>query len=436
MRVDGAVYELDAVPALTKGKQHTIEAVVDRLIIREGVRTRIAESVQLALRHGPGLVVAAVLAPGGDSKTGVWNDLVFSTQHACPICGLSYEELEPRTFSFNSPYGACRTCDGLGAEWRSIQTWWCLIRAYRWPAARSLRGAAPPATVTAKHRRELAPFAATHEFRWNTPLESLKPQVFDTLFEGDGSEFAGIHGILDREFAGATTPAALQRWEKYRGIVACPACHGSRLRAEARSVKIAGRAIQEVTGLTVEGAKAFFASLAFEGTAAEIAEPIIAQISSRLDFLANVGLAYLTLDRAADSLSGGELQRIRLASSIGSGLVGVCYVLDEPSIGLHPRDNERLIRALRDLEQQGNSVLVVEHDEAIMRGGSFDRFGARGGRCRRPTRRARDAGRSCEEPAIGHRAILVRRVQTSPSHQGGRRISGEPSRWKESRPTI
>ncbi len=224
-----------------------------------------------------------------------------------------------------------------------------------------------PATVTAKHRRELAPFAATHEFRWNTPLESLKPQVFDTLFAGEGSEFPGILGMLDREFAGATTPAALQRWEKYRGIVACPACHGSRLRAEARSVTIAGRAIHEVTGLTVEAAKAFFASLAFEGTAAEIAEPIITQIGSRLDFLANVGLAYLTLDRAADSLSGGELQRIRLASSIGSGLVGVCYVLDEPSIGLHPRDNERLIRALRDLEQQGNSVLVVEHDEAIMR---------------------------------------------------------------------
>ncbi|HEY4311250.1 MAG TPA: excinuclease ABC subunit UvrA [Pirellulales bacterium] len=366
-RVDGVVYELDAVPALTKGKQHTIEAVVDRLVIREGVRTRLAESVQLALRHGPGLIVAAILAPGADSKTGTWSDMVFSTQHACPTCGLSYEELEPRTFSFNSPYGACHTCEGLGSRIAFDPDLVIPDKTLSLADGAVLPWRGAPATVTAKHRREIAPFAATHEFRWNTPLEALKPQVFDALFCGEGSEFPGILGILEREFAGATTPTALQRWEKYRGVVTCPACHGSRLRSEARSVTINGRAIHEVTALTVEAAKSYFAGLEFEGTAAEIATPIITQIRSRLDFLANVGLAYLTLDRAADSLSGGELQRIRLASSIGSGLVGVCYVLDEPSIGLHPRDNERLIRALRDLEQQGNSVLVVEHDEAIMR---------------------------------------------------------------------
>jgi excinuclease ABC subunit A len=366
-RVDGVVYELDAVPALAKGKQHTIEAVVDRLIIREGVQTRIAESVQLALRHGPGLIVAATLAPGADSKTGTWEDLLFSTQHACPICGLSYEELEPRTFSFNSPYGACRTCDGLGSRVAFDPDLVVPDRTLALSAGAVVPWRGAPAAVSAKHRREIAPFAATHEFRWNTPLESLKPQVFDALLCGEGSEFPGILGMLEREFAGATTPAALQRWEKFRGVVSCPACHGARLRPEARSVTINGRAIHEVTALTVERAKEFFAGLVFTDVQAEIAAPITAQIRTRLDFLANVGLNYLTLDRTADSLSGGELQRIRLASSIGSGLVGVCYVLDEPSIGLHPRDNERLIRALRDLEQQGNSVLVVEHDEAIMR---------------------------------------------------------------------
>ncbi len=191
--------------------------------------------------------------------------------------------------------------------------------------------------------------------------------MLDGLLNGDGAEFVGILGMLERDYAGATSAAALARWERYRGVVVCPVCQGSRLRPEARSVMIAGRAIHEVARLTVEESRTFFATIAFSDRDALIAEAPVAQIQNRLDFLVKVGLAYLTLDRAADSLSGGELQRIRLASSIGSGLVGVCYVLDEPSIGLHPRDNSRLIEALRALERQGNSVVVVEHDEAIMR---------------------------------------------------------------------
>ncbi len=370
-RVDGAVYEIDAIPALAKAKQHTLEAVVDRLIIREGVRTRIAESVQLALRHGTGLVVAVVLPPGADAKSDAWTETLFSTEHSCPTCGLSYEELEPRTFSFNSPYGACRTCDGLGSRVAFDADLVVPDKSMSLASGAVAPWRGVPATVTAKHRREIAPYAATHEFRWNTPLETLKPAVLTGLLQGEGSEFPGVLGILEREFAGAATPAALQRWEKFRGVVACPECHGARLRSEARSVTIAGRAIHEATALTVEHARQFFAGLEFHDVALEIATPILTQIQSRLDFLGNVGLSYLTLDRAADSLSGGELQRIRLASSIGSGLVGVCYVLDEPSIGLHPRDNERLIRALRALEQQGNSVLVVEHDEAIMRAADY-----------------------------------------------------------------
>jgi excinuclease ABC subunit A len=365
-RVDGIVYELDAVPALVKSRQHTIEAVVDRLVIRDGVRPRVAESVQLALRHGDGLVILSVLA-SGDSKTGAWQDTVYSTEHACPVCGLSYEELEPRTFSFNSPYGACRACDGLGARVAFDPDLVVPDKTLSLAsgAVAPWRGAA--AAVTARHRREIAPYASIHEFRWNTPLETLPPKTLEGLLNGDGGEFVGALGMLDREFAGASSPAALERWEKYRGVVGCPACHGSRLRPEARSVTIAGRAIHQVTGLTVEAARTFFAAVTFSPALAEVGATVVAQIQTRLDFLANVGLDYLTLDRTADSLSGGELQRIRLASSIGSGLVGVCYVLDEPSIGLHPRDNDRLIRALRSLEQQGNSVLVVEHDEAIMR---------------------------------------------------------------------
>ncbi|MBI2825876.1 MAG: excinuclease ABC subunit UvrA [Planctomycetia bacterium] len=367
VRVDGVVYELEAVPPLAKQRRHAIEAVVDRVVIREGVRPRVAESIQLALRHSPGLVVAAVLAPGAVKEPDAWQDLVFSTEHACPQCGLSYEELEPRTFSFNSPYGACRACDGLGSRVGFDPDLVAPDRSLSLAegAVAPWRGATAP--ITARHRRELAPLLSEHGVRWKQPLEQLKPKVLDALFQGDDDSVVGVLGILDREYAGATSAAALERWERFRGVLACPECGGTRLRPEARSVKIAGRAIHEVTALTVEHAREFFSALEFPAEASAVAAPLVAQIKVRLDFLANVGLAYLTLDRAADSLSGGELQRIRLASSIGSGLVGVCYVLDEPSIGLHPRDNARLIGALRALEQQGNSVLVVEHDEAIMR---------------------------------------------------------------------
>jgi excinuclease ABC subunit A len=366
-RVDGIIHEIANLPPIAKQRQHTIEAVVDRLIVRDGARTRVAESVQLALRHGAGLVVASILDRDDQGKSERWRDIVFSTEHACPKCGLSYEELEPRTFSFNSPYGACRACDGLGARVAFDPE---LIVPDR---SLSLAGGAvapwrgSPAAIAARHRREIAPLAAEYGFRWNTPLDALSPKAFDALLNGDGKDVPGVLGILEREYAGATSQAALERWEKFRGVVACPACQGSRLRPEARSVTIAGRAIHEMTALAVAHSQEFFASLDFPANTAAIAAPIIAQIRSRLDFLAGVGLAYLTLGRAADSLSGGELQRIRLASSIGSGLVGVCYVLDEPSIGLHPRDSERLIRTLRALERQGNSVLVVEHDESIMR---------------------------------------------------------------------
>ncbi|MGE0606672.1 MAG: excinuclease ABC subunit UvrA [Pirellulales bacterium] len=279
-RIDGTVHELDAVPSLARQQAHTIEAVVDRIIVRPGIETRLAESIQHALRHGEGVVSAALLAV--DDPPDTWRDRLFSTLYACPDCKISYEELEPRTFSFNSPYGACPACNGLGLR---------------------------------------------------RPAE-------------------GEPGPPD-DAAGEPT--------------VCQECGGTRLRPEARAVRLAGLAIHEIVALTISQAREFFAGIRFDQAAAPIGERPVAEIVSRLGFLEQVGVGYLSLDRPSDSLSGGEAQRVRLASGIGSGLVGICYVLDEPSIGLHPRDNQRLIDALKSLQQQGNSVLVVEHDEALMR---------------------------------------------------------------------
>jgi excinuclease ABC subunit A len=275
-RVDGIIYDLDAVPELAPRRMHTIDAVVDRIVVRASMHPRLAESLALAIKHGEGLASVAVLPNGADPDSG-WEEHRYSTQFACPNCRLSYDEIEPRTFSFNSPYGACPACDGLG-------------------------------TVT------------------------------------------GGEGEL---------PADAEE--------TCPVCQGARLRPEARSVKLAGRTIQEVTEMPIAVARQFFAELRFSPADQPIATPLVSEIASRLSFIEQVGLSYLTLARSADTLSGGESQRIRLATGIGSGLVGVCYILDEPSIGLHPRDGQRLIDALRRLQQQGNTVLVVEHDEAIMR---------------------------------------------------------------------
>ncbi|MEX2171206.1 MAG: excinuclease ABC subunit UvrA [Pirellulales bacterium] len=267
VRVDGEVYPLEDVPELVPQKAHTIEAVVDRIVLREGIAPRLAESVRLALKHGDGVLAVSYRTP--DAEASAWEEKLFNTRYACPHCKTGVGEIEPRTFSFNSPYGACSTCGGLG-------------------------------TV------------------------------------GENSEI-------------------------------CPDCCGTRLRPEARACHIAGEAIYEVTARSVSSARDFFASLEFDSDQKLIADPLVREIMRRLEFLDKSGVDYLSLDRPANTLSGGELQRVRLATGIGSGLVGVMYLLDEPSIGLHPRDNDRLIAALRDLQQQGNSVIVVEHDEAMMR---------------------------------------------------------------------
>jgi excinuclease ABC subunit A len=299
-RIDGATYSLEEIPMLAPQKMHDIEAVVDRLVIREGIESRLSESVRLAARHGEG-VVTIVYQIKGEGRDGTWQERLLNTRYACPKCQTSVGEIEPRTFSFNSPYGACPTCHGLGVI----------------TERNGVAGVEPKASP--QQRDELG-------------VRCAQPQPPD-------AEESAI----------------------------CPDCNGTRLRPEARGCRLGGLAIYEITALTVTASLKFFEELKFADDQRPVAEPILAEIMRRLAFLDRVGTEYLTLDRAADTLSGGERQRVRLATGIGSGLVGVLYLLDEPSIGLHPRDNDRLIAALRNLQEQGNTVVVVEHDEALMR---------------------------------------------------------------------
>ena len=364
-RINGEVIDIDNPPTLSRQKSHHIEAVIDRIVIRDGVRGRIAESIKLALRHGDGLVVASY--EDKTAPSGAWRDRLFSTLYACPNCKISFEELEPRTFSFNSPYGACPACDGLGAgvafDAELVVPDMALSLA---------NGAVAPwkdsnPAAVRKQKAVLREFLTAAGIRWNTPLAKFEPKVFQEFLYGSGQQFPGLLVVLEKEFATTTSQANQQRLETFRGKIVCRECGGARLRAEARSVRVAGMAIHEITALTVGAARTMMAGLSFPNEQQPIGNPILHEINSRLEFLDSVGLDYLTLDRPADTLSGGELQRVRLATGLGSGLVGVCYVLDEPSIGLHPRDNQRLIDALRNLQILGNTVVVVEHDETIMR---------------------------------------------------------------------
>jgi excinuclease ABC subunit A len=362
-RVDGQIVDVEHPPSLAAQKVHHIEAVVDRVIVRNGVRPRLAESVQVAVRHGEGLLVALYEDRAGGN--GPWRERLFSTRYACPQCKISYEEIEPRTFSFNSPYGACPTCEGLGVHKEFDPQ---LVVPDK---GRSLaQGAVAPWKETSgpdrKTKNQICKFLSTVGARWNTPLEKLPPAAFHALLHGD-STFPGVLALLEREYETAIRDNGGERLAAFRGQVVCPDCGGARLRAEARSVRVAGKAIHEITRLTVAAALGFFADLRFAPHEEPIAQPLCSEIAARLAFMQRLGLDYLTLDRPGDSLSGGESQRVRLATSLGSGLVGVCYVLDEPSIGLHARDNQRLIDALRDLQARGNTVLAVEHDAAIMR---------------------------------------------------------------------
>jgi excinuclease ABC subunit A len=369
VRVDGQLYDIDDVPELSPRQSHSVDAVVDRVFVREGSAARIGESVRLAIGHGEGLVTACYLdmhATGADRPQTVWRDRVFSTLYACASCGESFAELEPRTFSFNSPHGACPRCEGLGR----LDQFDPDLVAPDHTLSLAAGAIAPWKGVTParakKHLDALAGFLQSHGLSADVPLEQFTPADLQELLHGTGRRFLGVLTMLEKEFVTAVKKDRRNQLERFRAPIACSTCNGTRLRAEANAVRVGERTIHEIGCLTVAQAIDFFDGLAWTEAEQSIADPLVSEINKRLAFLRKVGVGYLTLHRAADTLSGGELQRVRLATSIGSGLVGVCYVLDEPSIGLHPRDNRRLIDALRDLQRQDNTVLVVEHDEAMM----------------------------------------------------------------------
>jgi len=368
VRVDGELHELAEEIALARTVRHTIEVLVDRLVVRPGVAPRLADSLAVAFRHGDGTALVEAVEPGAKAP----RPLFFSERHACPTCGVSYPELAPRFFSFNSPHGACPACGGLGVERRFDPA--LIVPRPEKP----LPDALSSAVLRALPRLEavLAGLAAQYRFRLDTPFKDLPATVRAVLLEGSGEqevEFAHGGRTVRRPFAGLLalcrrrqqeTRSAWLR-EELEGLVSdrrCTACEGTRLRREARFVRVGGRSIVEVSALPIGDALGFFRDLALSPTEREIARPIVKEVLARLGFLVDVGLDYLALDRGAATLSGGEGQRIRLATQIGSKLVGVLYILDEPSIGLHQRDNARLLATLRQLRDLGNTVVVVEHD--------------------------------------------------------------------------
>ncbi|MCA9229147.1 MAG: excinuclease ABC subunit UvrA [Planctomycetales bacterium] len=378
VRIDGSTYELDHIPEISARKPHDIEAVVDRVIVRPGLEERLAESIRHALKYGEGALRISYQTPEAKAAAGTaiaepaeadtsWQERVYSTLYACPDCKQSLAEVEPRTFSFNSPYGACRTCDGLAAREGFDRELVLpdLSLTLSEGAIAPWRGATSAARN--KQRKLVDGFLRQAGLDWEIALDQWPAQQREELLCGTGDSFLGVLTHLEMDYAQAKSDVARQQLEQFRDRIPCSDCAGSRLQPEARCCRLAGRAIHEITALPIDQAHEFFSTMQFDPREQPIAEPLVAEIVKRLAFLRQVGVNYLSLDRPADTLSGGEMQRVRLATSIGSGLVGVLYILDEPSIGLHPRDNERLIESLRDLQQQGNTVLVVEHDEAMMR---------------------------------------------------------------------
>ena len=374
-RVDGIVVDLDDVHALEKNKKHRIEVIVDRFKVREDLGLRLAESFETALDLTDGL--ASVVYMDGDG-----DDLLFSARFACPVCGHSIDELEPKLFSFNNPAGACPSCDGLG-----IKQYFDESRIVQHPEASLAEGA-----IRGWDRRNvyyfhmLSSLAEHYDFDIDLPFEKLSKKHRQVILHGSGKEeiafayvndrgdvfqrthsFEGIIPNMERRYRDTDSQSVREDLAKFLATAPCPDCHGTRLRRDARHVFVDERTLPSVTGMAVGDAQAYFEQLVLDGRKGEIADKIVKELRARYRFLVDVGLNYLTLDRSAETLSGGEAQRIRLASQIGAGLVGVMYILDEPSIGLHQRDNERLLNTLTHLRDLGNTVLVVEHDEDAIR---------------------------------------------------------------------
>ena len=370
VRIDGKVHELDAAPKLARNVKHTIDVVIDRIKVRPDVQQRLAESFETALRHADGRALAVEMDGGKEH--------LFSARFACPVCSYSLAELEPRLFSFNNPMGACPTCDGLG----SID-FFDPKRVVAHPNMSLASGA-----IKGWDRRNgfyfsmLGSLAKHYKFDIEAPWEMLDDAIQHLILYGSGKDkvaftyltekgrnsirehvFEGVVPNLERRYKETDSVVVKEELAKYRNTRTCPDCNGTRLRREARFVRIGEHPIYEISHWPLKAAHAFFSGLDLQGARQQIADRIVREIANRLAFLNDVGLDYLSLDRSAETLSGGEAQRIRLASQIGSGLTGVMYVLDEPSIGLHQRDNARLLDTLKRLRDLGNTVIVVEHDE-------------------------------------------------------------------------
>lgn len=374
LRIDGEIRDAGEEIQLEKNKKHTIEVVIDRLIIRPEIRPRMAESMEVALKMGQG--VAYVQIVDGEQ-------LMFSQNFACEDCGISLPEITPRMFSFNSPFGACPVCSGLGSQMEMD------LELVLPDKAKSLaEGAIAPMSTNVKgyYMRQMDALVQKYGCTLDTPWQEMPAKLQQKLLYGTGEEilefgyenmfgqykihripFEGVMNILNRRYRESESDTMREEYENYMSVNLCPECHGARLKPEVLAVTIGGKNIQQVTDMPVAQCQEFFQQVEFTDRELTIGQQVLKEINARLGFLAKVGLEYLTLSRAAGTLSGGEAQRIRLATQIGSGLVGVLYILDEPSIGLHQRDNNKLLEALKNLRNMGNTLLVVEHDEDTMR---------------------------------------------------------------------
>lgn len=374
LRIDGEIRDAGEEIQLGKNKKHTIEVVIDRLIIRPEIRPRMAESMEVALKMGQG--VAYVQIVDGEQ-------LMFSQNFACEDCGISLPEITPRMFSFNSPFGACPVCSGLGSQMEMD------LELVLPDKAKSLaEGAIAPMSTNVKgyYMRQMDALVQKYGCTLDTPWHEMPAKLQQKLLYGTGEEilefgyenmfgqykihripFEGVMNILNRRYRESESDTMREEYENYMSVNLCPECHGARLKPEVLAVTIGGKNIQQVTDMPVAQCQEFFQQVEFSDRERTIGQQVLKEINARLGFLAKVGLEYLTLSRAAGTLSGGEAQRIRLATQIGSGLVGVLYILDEPSIGLHQRDNNKLLEALKNLRNMGNTLLVVEHDEDTMR---------------------------------------------------------------------
>ena len=378
VQVDGETYDLDSVPELDKNKKHTVNVVIDRIIIKEGIRSRLFDSFESALRLSDGYAIADVI--GGDP-------IPFSEQYACPICGFTVGELEPRLFSFNAPTGACPECEGLGLK---LEVDIDLVVPDQTKTLKE--GAIVPWNPISSqyYPQMLEQFCKSVGIDMDTPFNKLSKKQQQQILYGNGetlfhfhyeNDFGGIRDVdvpfegvinnISRRYRETNSDFTREQMRKYMTELPCPVCHGYRLNQRALAVKIDGRNIGEVSALSISDSLEFFKSIKLSAQKNEIAKPILKEIIDRLTFMKNVGVEYLTLSRSARTLSGGEAQRIRLATQIGSNLSGVMYVLDEPSIGLHQRDNDRLIESLKAMRDLGNTLIVVEHDEDTMRAADY-----------------------------------------------------------------